>query len=82
MGKDGIALNNFDDALKDDSPERLNAIVKTYTGASNSALGNNVLIVHLINKIKRLNKTTSWLSIIMIGLIIIQVILIYGQISH
>ena len=77
-----IEIRNFDEALKDDSPERLNAIVKTFTGTSNSALGNNVLIVHLINNIKKLNNSTTRLNMIMIGLIIVQVVLIILQIYY
>jgi len=72
-------INNFNDALKDDSPENLNRIVETFTG-NHAPMGNNVLITHLINNIKKLDSTTTNLNQIMICLIVVQIVLVVVQI--
>ena len=83
MNKKGITINNFDDATKDDSPERLKAILTTYSGATNSKYGNNVLLIHLINRIRKLDRTTTCLNGIMVLLIIVQVgMMIYQVYKH
>ena len=79
--EDKIILNSFSDALLDDSDERLNKIIETYTGYNGPKYGNNILLVHLIKNIKKLNKSTSFLNKVMISLIVVQIGLILMQFS-
>jgi hypothetical protein len=77
-----IEIRSFDDALKDDSPEMLSAIVKKFGSGPDASKGNNLLTYHLISSIKKLNNSTTRLNRIMITLILVQVVLIIGQVLH
>jgi hypothetical protein len=79
MSESKIEINNFDDALKDDSPERLRAILKQFTGTSN-VYANNVFLINLIENLKKLNRSTTLLNGIMISLILVQIALILVQV--
>jgi hypothetical protein len=69
-----IEIKSIEDALLDDSPERRKAMLRTFNNVHGRPIATNVLLNHLIDSIKRLDRTTATLNIIMILLTIILVV--------
>jgi hypothetical protein len=68
-----IEIKSMEDALLDDSPERRKAMLKTFNNVHGRPIATNVLLNHLIDNIKRLDRTTATLNIVMIFLTFILV---------
>lgn len=71
---DKIDDKSMKDPLLEDTSEGRKAMIRLYNNTNGRPIATNILLNHLIENIKRLDRTTTTLNIIMIFLTIILVV--------